>query len=115
MNQIVLDHGKGIHTPFVTNRWLPEVTGNRLLLRLSMMVLFLLGCAQISWAASPGNQTINETKLTLELHGETLETALKKIEKLTPFKFVYRSEEVRQFKNISLEKAERTVDETLAL
>ena len=35
--------------------------------------------------------------------------------KLTPFRFVYRSEEVRQFRNITLQKAERTVDETLSL
>ena len=115
MNPLVLDHEKGIETPFVTNALLPESSRHSLLLRLSMVVLFLLGSLQILWANPEGGETINETRLTLELHGVSLETALKKIEKLIPFRFVYRSEEVRQFRNISLRKADRTVEETLSL
>src|SRR5688500_8205545 len=115
MNLILLDHEKGTEIPLVASGWFPARTGTGLLLHLSMVVFLLLGSLQVLWASPARGQSINETKLTLELHGETLETALKKIEKLTPFRFVYRSEEVRQFRNISLQKAERTVDETLAL
>lgn len=115
MNLIVPDHEKGVQGPFATT-WPPEVSGRGLLLRVSMMILFLIGVSlQMLWADTARSQNINDTRLTLELQGESLETALKKIEKLTPFRFVYRSEEVRKFTNLSLEKAERTVDETLSL
>src|SRR5690606_33279176 len=116
MNQILLNRSKGLRKPFVTSWCVPERNGTRLHLRIGVMILILLGLTlQNLRAETSRGQTINDTKLTLELDGESLETALKKIEKLTPFRFVYRSEEVRKFKNLSLERAERTVDETLAL
>src|SRR5690349_298859 len=115
MNPILPDHENGVVGPVSATCPLPAVTGAGMMLRIGMIVLFLFcWTAQKLWADT-GTQTINDTKLVLELRGESLEAALKKIEKLTPFRFVYRNEEVRKFKDLSLEKAERTVDETLSL
>lgn len=63
--------------------------------------------------ATPGNG--QNAKLTLELKEESLESAMKKIEKLTPFRFVYRKEETGDIKGLSLVRAERTLVETLSL
>jgi TonB-linked SusC/RagA family outer membrane protein len=116
MNQPVLNHDEGVGRSFAATSRLLECAGALRLLRIGVMVLILFGLTlQKIWADTGRNQAINDTKLTLGLDGESLEAALKKIEKLTPFRFVYRSEEVKKFKNLSLEKAERTVDETLAL
>jgi TonB-linked SusC/RagA family outer membrane protein len=115
MNLPVPDHEKGVVQPASTTCPLPGETGVGILLRISMIVLFLLCWSLQNLWAGTGNQTINDTKLILELRSESLESALKKIEKLTPFRFVYRNDEVRKFKDLSLEKAERTVDETLSL
>ncbi len=81
--------------------------------RVSSLVLTLMVLTmQMSIATTHKGQ---DAKVTLELNGESLESALRKIEKLSPYRFVYRSEEVRQVENLTLVRAERTVDETLSL
>lgn len=67
--------------------------------------------------ATPGHgqNAENATTITLELKDESLETALKRIENLTPFRFVYRNEEIRNINHLTLASARRTVPETLSL
>ncbi len=116
MNLIVPDHEKGFKEPIATTCRLLKETGMISLLRVSVTVLFLTAVSlQVLWADTARSQSLNDTMLTLELRGESLESALRKIEKLTPFRFVYRNEEVKRFRNLSLERAERTLDETLLL
>jgi TonB-linked SusC/RagA family outer membrane protein len=79
----------------------------------SLFIAFTLITTQVLMATTTRNG--QDAKVTLELKGESLESALRKIEKLSPYRFVYRSEEVSQVANLTLAKAERTVDETLSL
>jgi TonB-linked SusC/RagA family outer membrane protein len=84
------------------------------LMRISVVLSAILFTSlQVLLATTPGRgQT---TRITLELRGESLQSAIKKIETLTPFRFVYRNEEVRSVGNLTLPKAERTIAETLGL
>src|SRR5688500_11606346 len=102
MNSNVPDATKGIQKPLKTCWWLPGET-RELLLRMSLTLCMLMTfSSQIIIAGPTDGPLANNTRLTLELNGESLESALKKIEKLTPFRFVYRSEEVNQVENLKL-------------
>lgn len=95
---------------------LPDTIRIRRLQRCCMILLVLMALSiQALCSNNLNEQSVEDVRLILELRSESLERALKKIEKLTPFRFVYRSEEVQQVGNLSLEKAERTLDETLTL
>ena len=84
------------------------------IMRISVVFIALLFASLQLLLATPGHgQGANDTKIILELKDESLETALKKIESMTPFRFVYRNEEIRNIENISLSKAERTLSATL--
>lgn len=86
------------------------------IMRISVVFIVLLFASFQLLLATPGHgQGTDDTKLVLELRDESLESALRKIERMTPFRFVYRNEEIRQISSINLEKAERTVSETLDL
>jgi hypothetical protein len=86
------------------------------IMRISVVSTILMVTSLHFLMATPGRgQGINDTKLTLELKNETLESALKKIEHLTDFRFVYRSNEIRGINDITLDKAERTLSETLMM
>jgi TonB-linked SusC/RagA family outer membrane protein len=86
------------------------------LMRISVVLAgILLTSLQLLQANPARGQGADDVKLTLELNEESLASALRKIESLTPFRFVYRKEEIREISNISLVKAERTVTETLSL
>lgn len=86
------------------------------IMRISVVFLVLLFASLQLLLATPSNgQGADDTRLTLELKDETLASALKKIERVTPFRFVYRNDEVRAVENISLAKADRSVSETLSL
>jgi TonB-linked SusC/RagA family outer membrane protein len=84
------------------------------IMRISVVFLALLFTTIQLLLATPGRgQGVNDTKVTLELKNESLESALKKIETLTEFRFVYRNDEISGIKDVTLDKAERTVSETL--
>lgn len=86
------------------------------IMRISVVFLALLFTSlQLLPATPTRGQGADNTKLTLELKNESLESALKKIERLTSFRFVYRAEEISSIKNISLGKAQRTLSQTLSL
>src|SRR5688572_6526455 len=86
------------------------------IMRISVVFLVLLFASLQLLLATPGHgQGANETWVTLELKEESLESALRKIERATPFRFVYRNDEIRSIENVTLTKAERTVSETLSL
>jgi len=60
-------------------------------------------------------QDISTDKVTLGLKDESLETAIKKIEQQSPFRFFYRSDDVKPVVNLNLQPATRTITQTLAL
>jgi TonB-linked SusC/RagA family outer membrane protein len=75
----------------------------------------LFGEPNVSFGRDLNGQRMDSTQITLELKGENLVTALKKIEKQTPFRFVYRQKEVRDITNLNLPEGVRTVSATLSL
>jgi TonB-linked SusC/RagA family outer membrane protein len=77
-----------------------------------LLSTFFFGSLQLLLATPGLGQS---EKVTLELKNETLESALKKIEQQTSLRFVYRNEEVKRVGNLTLDKAERTVEETLSI
>lgn len=88
----------------------------RQIMRISVVFLVLLFSTLQLLMATPGHgQGVNDVRLTLELRGESLATALRKIEKATPFRFVYRNDEIKSVDNLQLERADRTLSETLSL
>jgi TonB-linked SusC/RagA family outer membrane protein len=100
----IQDYKKSPEMPLITSKI-------RQIMRISMLfVVFSLISFQMLLATTGNGQ-----KVVLELNSESLESAFKKIEQLTPYRFVYRNEEVKDVGNLTLLKAERTVDETLSL
>lgn len=83
------------------------------IMRISVVFAVLIFASMQILYATPGLGQ-NEI-ITLELKDESLESALKKIEKQTSLRFVYRNDEVKNITNISLQKAQRTVEETLTI
>ena len=59
-------------------------------------------------------QNISTAKVTIGLKNESLETAIKKIEQQSVFRFFYRNEEVRQLGLLNLKQDARTIEQTLA-
>lgn len=83
------------------------------IMRITVVFAILIFASLQILFATPG---LGQNEIvTLELKDETLESALKKIEKQTSLRFVYRNEEVKDVKNLTLPKAERTVEETLSI
>ncbi len=78
-------------------------------------VVLFFASIRVSLAYDHSAQRMDSTKVTLELKDENLITALKKIEKQTPFRFVYRQKEVRGITNLNLTEGSRTVSATLSL
>ncbi len=96
--------------------WLIKEPFIHQLMRVSILFLaIMLTSLQMLLATSGNGQGIESTDITLELKDESLETALKKIERLTPFRFVYRNKEIKQIDNLNLPAAKRSVSETLSL
>ncbi len=88
----------------------------RQIMRISVVFLVLLfSTLQLLLATPSRGQGADDIRLTLELKGDDLASALRKIERMTPFRFVYRNEEIRNVEDLTLAKAERTLSETLAI
>lgn len=82
----------------------------RRMMHISFMALFLLTS---TYNVNANGQNLSDVKISLELSQEPFSGAITKIESSSPFRFVYRDEEIRGIKNISLKRKIRTVEETL--
>ncbi|PSL49892.1 TonB-linked SusC/RagA family outer membrane protein [Chitinophaga niastensis] len=87
----------------------------RLVKTTTLLILSLLLLTPVLWASAGSAQDISTKKITLTLKNETLKGALGKVENLSGFRLAYPPEQINRFKNISLEKATRSVKETLEL
>ncbi|HEY0652180.1 MAG TPA: SusC/RagA family TonB-linked outer membrane protein [Chryseosolibacter sp.] len=105
-------NGKGV-IPAVQLVSHPGASTLKQIMRITVVFAVLIFASLQFLLASPvlGQNEI----ITLELKNETLESALKKIEKQTTLRFVYRNEEVKAVTNLTLEKGQRTVEETLSI
>lgn len=83
-------------------------------MRISAFVFSMVFCSgNLLLAASSSGQNMMEKRITLELNKESLRSAIKKIEKVSGFRMAYALEQVAPFANITLEKQNRSVDQTL--
>lgn len=83
-------------------------------MRISVLsFLLILTSLELLLATSGHGQGVDDVRITLELRNESLESAMKKIERSTPFRFVYRHDDIRDITNLSLTRAQRSVSEIL--
>ncbi len=81
-------------------------------IRISIPVLFIL-CILLLFTIAGKGQSIATEKVTVGLKGESLETAIKRIEQQSSFRFFYRNADIEPFARLNLAEDARTVEETL--
>ncbi|TWI82506.1 TonB-dependent receptor [Chitinophaga japonensis] len=84
-------------------------------MKISTLLLVCMLLLSPLWAASSTAQNIATRQITLALSHVTLRSALEKVETLSGFRIAFPPEQVRRYRNISLEKGTRSVKETLEL
>lgn len=86
------------------------------LMRIGLLTgFFLATTVQVLLAGNVSAQKTNEVQINFELKNQSVVAAFKKLEKATPFHFVYRDQEVDQINLITIPEKERSVDEILNL
>jgi outer membrane receptor protein involved in Fe transport len=84
------------------------------LMRISALVIIVtLTTFQALLATSTKGQDMRIDKVTMGLRDESLNDALKKIERQTNLRFYYHKADIKMFKSMSLSGATRTVEQTL--
>ena len=81
----------------------------------TLLLLGMLLLPPLLWAKNSEAQNMSTKKITLMLSNESLRGALGKVEQLSGFRIAFPPEQVRRYRNISLEKGTRSVKETLEL
>ncbi|HEY0273952.1 MAG TPA: STN domain-containing protein, partial [Chitinophaga sp.] len=85
-------------------------------MRISLLLLITTVVSVSILVAAPARgQQIEKVQVDLELKGEPLTSALVKIERQTPFTFLYRNEDVARVKSLYLPHGKRTVSEVLSV
>lgn len=79
----------------------------------SFIILTVTISAQMLIAKDLKGQNISEVRVKLALKNETLIQALKKIEKQTPFRFLFRDEEISEIKRLNLAETTASLDRVL--
>lgn len=84
-------------------------------MRIGVVTITLLIAVSVELlVASPlKSQPIDEVNIHLGLNNETLVQAFKKIEVQSPFRFMYRNDEVKNIRNLKVRRAQQTVEEFL--
>ena len=81
------------------------------IMRIGVITIVLLVTSMHLLYAVPANgQPIDQVRVRLELKNESLVQAFQKIEAMSNFRFMYRYDEVKNIRNISLPLAEQTVE-----
>ncbi|MCW3091497.1 MAG: TonB-dependent receptor plug [Ferruginibacter sp.] len=79
------------------------------------IALLITTSAQLVFALPGNGQPINEVEIRIGLNNETLVQAFQKIEDQSPFHFMYRNEEVKNIRNLSLPVNKKSVEEFLKI
>ncbi len=84
------------------------------IMRVSLLVfVFSFVGLQLLFGLTLKSQDMKATPVTVGLSNESIQSALKKIEKQTVFRFFYRKSDIKELPILSLPPASRTVEETL--
>ena len=84
------------------------------LMRISLAVTILLMVTLQLFALTGKGQSIAIEKVTLGLKDGSLETAIKKIEQQSAFRFFYRNTDIRTLAHLDLAPGTRTIEQTLS-
>jgi TonB-linked SusC/RagA family outer membrane protein len=86
----------------------------RQLMRTSLIIaIVFITSLQCLSALEVNAQSAQQVLVTMELKQETITTAIKKIEQNSSFRFLYRNDELKNLKPVSIPLEERSVKETL--
>lgn len=86
------------------------------LMRIGLLTGVLISATFQAMLANPAKaQKTSEVRVSLELRRQSLESALKKLEKLTPFHFVYHNEDINKLNTTVIPAQDRSVDDVLTL
>jgi len=84
-------------------------------MRTGVLFLVILGTTAQLLSASPSkSQDISKVKIKMELRHESLVQAFQKIESLSVFRFMYRSKEVQDVRDLDMAYGEHSVQEVLS-
>lgn len=104
------------HTFFARPPWPTLEPSFGRFIRFAILVLITIGAPLPTlFATHSSGQRLDSIQVTLALRDESLEHALKQIEKRTPYRFVYRHQEVRKVTGLTLESGTRSLSNTLSL
>lgn len=86
------------------------------LMRIGLLTAIILSATfQVLVAGKAKAQKAADVKVNISYSGESAINALKKLEKITPFHFVYRKDEIQALEGITISPKDRSVDEVLLL
>ncbi|WP_221284591.1 SusC/RagA family TonB-linked outer membrane protein [Mucilaginibacter sp. SP1R1] len=81
----------------------------------SITLTVLLICCNMLLARVTNGQTIKDVNIAIGFKNQTLKYAIKQIEKQTDFRFAYKDNQLKDYKNVTLPEGNRTVEQTLVL
>jgi hypothetical protein len=84
------------------------------LMRISLVaIVLLINCISLIQATPTRGQNIATEKVTLGLHQESLEKAIRQLEQHTTFVYYYRKADIKAIANLDLTYESRSIEETL--
>ncbi|HEX8020725.1 SusC/RagA family TonB-linked outer membrane protein [Mucilaginibacter sp.] len=85
-------------------------------MRISLCTAIILTTSlNLLFAFTVSGQNVKDVNIKLELNNESFQSAIKKIEAATQFRFVYRNEDIKGLNHLTMPGRERSVGETLDL
>ncbi|EHQ25214.1 SusC/RagA family TonB-linked outer membrane protein [Mucilaginibacter paludis] len=88
----------------------------RQIMRISLCTAILvITTLHLLLATSVSGQKVADVSVTISLENESFESAIKKIESATKFRFIYRDQDLKTFSKLNLPAEKRTVAQTLDL
>ncbi|MDQ0967973.1 TonB-linked SusC/RagA family outer membrane protein [Flavobacterium sp. W4I14] len=86
----------------------------RQIMRLSfVLAIITFATSSLIFASNTKGQSISNTEVVLGLNHESVFSAIEKIQKQTPFIFIYRNTDLKELKEINIPVQKRTVQELL--
>jgi len=86
----------------------------RQIMRLSfVLAIVTFATSSLIFASNTKGQSISNTEVVLGLNHESVFSAIEKIQKQTPFIFIYRNTDLKELKEINIPVQKRTVQELL--
>ena len=83
-------------------------------MRITLLIgLVLSATLQFATASNARGQAMYEVKVSIRLNNESLAEAIKKIEKVSPFRFLYRASDIRDINNLNLNTNSINVEDLL--